>query len=323
MIIFFEITLGVICIGLAVYSGRKLHSNIQQCLIYKEHLKRAQSELNATIEENTSLLKENTKLTQKKEELTEHINTLSVSASRTAEDFYQGYMNLTEERIEKAMDQISSNLMDAENEAHQVYLDLLAQLAKESANKRKELQTVTQTLEQFKNKVSICIEKHKEDEKEKDKEKFYKLQLPEDDISEIQRLRAVAKLLRNPEPLYKVIWRIYYKKPYDALINRVIGNNKRVCGIYKITNLENEMCYIGQSVNIAERWGQHIKRGIGAEPVTRNKLYPAMFATGVENFSYEILEECSPSELDKTEKFWIDFYQSTNYGYNVTKGANI
>jgi len=28
------------------------------------------------------------------------------------------------------------------------------------------------------------------------------------------------------------------------------------------------MCYIGQAVDIAERWKQHIKRGIGADPPT-------------------------------------------------------
>ena len=57
--------------------------------------------------------------------------------------------------------------------------------------------------------------------------------------------------------------------------------------------------------------------------MTRNKLYPAMFASGVENFSYEILEECSLQDLDKTEKFWIDYFQSNKYGYNATRGVNI
>jgi hypothetical protein len=44
---------------------------------------------------------------------------------------------------------------------------------------------------------------------------------------------------------------------------------------------------------LIERWRQHIKRGIGAETPTRNKLYPAMLAIGVENFTFEVIEECS------------------------------
>lgn len=47
-------------------------------------------------------------------------------------------------------------------------------------------------------------------------------------------------------------------------------------GIYKITNIENKMCYVGQAANIADRWKTHIKRGIGAEAPINNKLYPAM-----------------------------------------------
>jgi len=29
------------------------------------------------------------------------------------------------------------------------------------------------------------------------------------------------------------------------------------CGIYKITNLTNQKCYIGQSVRIEKRWKDH------------------------------------------------------------------
>jgi hypothetical protein len=37
------------------------------------------------------------------------------------------------------------------------------------------------------------------------------------------------------------------------MIGRVLGNRK-IMGIYKITNLNNGMCYIGQSVDVADRW---------------------------------------------------------------------
>ena len=104
------------------------------------------------------------------------------------------------------------------------------------------------------------------------------------------------------------------------MIGRIVGN-KTVCGIYKISNLNNNMAYIGQSNNIGLRWKQHIKRGLGAEPQTRNKLYPAMFEEGVENFTFEIIQECEPKDLNKYEQHWIDFYDTQFYGYNVTKGG--
>ena len=83
------------------------------------------------------------------------------------------------------------------------------------------------------------------------------------------------------------------------------------------TNIENNMCYIGQSVNVADRFKQHIKRGLGAETPTRNKLYPAMLSIGVENFTFEIIEECDRSLLDSREDYWQDFYHAKDYGYSI------
>jgi len=50
--------------------------------------------------------------------------------------------------------------------------------------------------------------------------------------------------LRDPEALNKVIWKVYYEKPYTDLIGRVIGTGVKT-GIYKITNTINQMCYVG------------------------------------------------------------------------------
>nr|DAZ72707.1 MAG TPA: intron associated endonuclease [Caudoviricetes sp.] len=46
-----------------------------------------------------------------------------------------------------------------------------------------------------------------------------------------------------------------------------------------------------------------------------------MAADGVENFSFEVLEECDRSELNNRETYWIDFYNTTIFGYNMTKGG--
>lgn len=77
------------------------------------------------------------------------------------------------------------------------------------------------------------------------------------------------------------------------------------------------MCYVGQAVDIAERWKQHIKRGIGADPPTQNKLYPAMLAIGVENFMFEIIEECPGNLLNEKEDYWQNFYNAKEWGYSI------
>ena len=174
-------------------------------------------------------------------------------------------------------------------------------------------------LNELKKKVDSIIESNKRIELEKEQKDFYRLQLSDLDIEEIKKIRSIEPYLRKKEPLNKVIWKVYYEKPYTDLIGRVIGNKKKT-GIYKITNLKNGMCYIGQSVDIAERWKQHIKRGIGADPVTQNKLYPAMLEQGIENFTFELLEECPVTQLTEREKFYIDFYKAQEFGYSIKKG---
>ena len=186
---------------------------------------------------------------------------------------------------------------------------------------QQELLQITKKLKQAKEKQSAIINLLKREEEKQDNINFYTLQLSNEDLREINKLREVVPYLRNVEPLNKVIWKSYYEKPFTDLVGRLIGS-KVVCGIYKITNLENQKVYIGQSVNIKERLRTHIKRGLGAETPTRNKLYTVMNKVGVENFSYEIIEECPREQLNEKECYWIDYFESQNFGYNETKGGS-
>lgn len=92
-------------------------------------------------------------------------------------------------------------------------------------------------------------------------------------------------------------------------------------GIYKIKNKINNKVYIGQSVNIRQRWRNH--RTIGKRKNPQLLLYRAMQKYGIENFDFEIVEECLKEDLDEKEIYWINFYDSTNkeLGYNLTNGG--
>lgn len=72
------------------------------------------------------------------------------------------------------------------------------------------------------------------------------------------------------------------------MCNRVVGSTTS-CGIYKITNLVTEEIYIGQSVNISDRFKSHIKCGLGIDAPSTNKLYNNMQQYGVWNFTFEVL----------------------------------
>jgi group I intron endonuclease len=77
------------------------------------------------------------------------------------------------------------------------------------------------------------------------------------------------------------------------------------------------MSYVGQAVNIAARWKQHIKRGVGADTPTNNKLYPAMKKYGPEAFTFEIVEECPREKLDTQEDYWQEFYKAKEFGFSI------
>ena len=104
-----------------------------------------------------------------------------------------------------------------------------------------------------------------------------------------------------------------------ALCNNVLGTSI-VTGIYKITNQETNQCYIGQAVDVATRWKNHAKCGLGIDTPANNKLYKAIQEYGIWNFSWELLEKCSKEELNEKESFYIDLYDSKSYGYNSSNG---
>ena len=92
-------------------------------------------------------------------------------------------------------------------------------------------------------------------------------------------------------------------------------------GIYKIENKINGKIYIGQSINIKIRWQQHKRE---AKCNRRNApLYNALRKYGVDNFTFEVLEECPQELLNEKEIFWIAHYKSndSDFGYNVLAGG--
>ncbi len=78
------------------------------------------------------------------------------------------------------------------------------------------------------------------------------------------------------------------------------------CGIYKITERETGRCYIGQSINIEERWYRH-QGGRGKFPASA--------------FDYEILLVCNVDCLNFFEKAFIFGYDSHRNGFNMTIGG--
>ena len=254
------------------------------------------------------------------EEKKRFINDLEDEVKTTANSLESTVYDLMSINVEQQSKELVDQYEKLESELKVHYINLADTKWDEFLQRSEELDNrileKENELNELRSKADAAVMANKRAELERQEKDFYRLQLDEIDLEEIQRIRSIEPYLRKKEPLNKVVWKVYYEKPYTDLIGRVVGQGRKT-GIYKITNLENGMCYVGQAVDIAERWKQHIKRGIGADQPTQNKLYPAMLAIGVETFTFEIVEQCDGSKLSEREQYWQDFYHAKDFGYSI------
>ena len=76
------------------------------------------------------------------------------------------------------------------------------------------------------------------------------------------------------------------------------------CGIYKITNLINGKIYIGQSTNIERRWKDEKLHSWNPNSCEYNCHRSRAFRQyGLINFSFEIIEEVQPNQLNGREEY--------------------
>lgn len=97
--------------------------------------------------------------------------------------------------------------------------------------------------------------------------------------------------------------------------------NKKVSGVYKITNKVNNKSYIGSSINIKMRWQKHIY-DLKKDLHPNKHLLESYKKYGEHNFEFSILEIVEDTDqLIDREQYYLDFYKSYENGYNIRKFA--
>ena len=182
----------------------------------------------------------------------------------------------------KEQDELSRNLLfesgklDAQKQQNK---ERLAQLEIEQEEKKKEmldkmraeyatdagkiveeLNQVKRSLTEERAKIKAANTARKLSEKEHADRDYHRVCVPIANLNDIEKLKNLALELKNPDVLYKLIWKEYYQTLTGEMIDRVVGSD-RVLGVYKITYIPDGRCYIGRSVDIAERFRQHIRCG--------------------------------------------------------------
>lgn len=182
-----------------------------------------------------------------------------------------------------------------------------------------ELNLIKLEIEDFKKKQQVINEEIIRRRQVEEQTDFYRIVLDESSIDDIQILLSIRQNLKNRENLDKLIYDTYISKPVVEMTKRVLKGGAP-SGIYKITRLKTGEIYVGKSTDIKKRWTEHAKTAYGVGTIAHSILHTTIKKDGIENFTFELLEEVSKDKLTEREKYWITFYGSKEYGMNMREG---
>lgn len=239
------------------------------------------------------------------------LNGLRLEYNNYQKDF-QEKIELLEAQSNFKKEEIDRDLRDYQKSAEEEKIKIGLQ-------KANELMALEEQIKDFKSKRQSIIDLEQKEAKDKDDILFHSLQLPEQAIEDIDIILQLTNKISNPQILYKIIWNEYYQKPVKDLVNRLGASS--VSGIYKITCNESKKIYIGRSVNIGDRWVQHVKSALEIGTIAKTQLYTEMKKYGIHNFTFEILEKCDKDKLSEREKFYISLYKTNEWGLNENNGG--
>ena len=236
-------------------------------------------------------------------------------------------INAEIEAFKEIQTQKAWNVISAETDAMQKFAEegiksMWDEFAQNTQDLQLELERIKAELEEYKKKQQAVNEAILRQRELDEKQDFYRVKLTDEAKQDIKYLVSIIDNIKNSTLLYKLIWSEYIQKPFNTMLKNVTGGKEIKCVIYKITNINTQEIYIGKTkADVTKRWTEHIKTSLNIGTVARSKIHDALFRHWDE-FTFEILEEVDDeSKLSQREKYYINFYQSNIYGYNMNSGG--
>lgn len=242
------------------------------------------------------------------------------SIQNNIKETFENQKSLSNQAFQSWWELLEKNYHDAEDEYNVLLENLKEAYSEEQLHLIAEADKYRRDLDKIRSTRNAAIEAQRREQEVKEKSSFYCLQISDQDKADILKLNNIKLSLNKPRVLSMLEWSTFIQKPLKALGIKITGSSSPVCGIYKITSLLSGECYVGQSVDIANRFLEHGKCGMDIDRPQGNKLYAAMVRDGIWSFSWEVLEVCPRDQLDEKEKFYINLYNSCKMGYNSTQG---
>lgn len=246
---------------------------------------------------------------------------------KTAEEYGHNMMRLAKENYERSKEDIEESAKDLwEHTLREIALKKEA----EEERVREQLQELYSKYEaevlEYNDRMSLLAPRLKAVEEEmarsraeEQKGYFYRINLTKNEISDISKLSDILLDLTNPQILGKLIYENYVRRPFSEMLKRVL-EGRDVCGIYKITYIRTGESYIGKSTNIKRRWTEHVKSAYGVGTIAKSTLHTRMGKDGIQNYSFEVIEEVPKDKLSSSEKYYIELY-NTKQQLNEREGG--
>jgi group I intron endonuclease len=111
-----------------------------------------------------------------------------------------------------------------------------------------------------------------------------------------------------------------YVKVYENILDMkkdILNENGGKSGIYMLTNKLTKEIYVGQSINLSNRFKNYLNLSY-IKSKNSFRISKALIKYGYSNFSLTILEYCNKSNLQAREQYYFD---KLNPQYNILKMA--
>ena len=279
-------------------------------LVRKHHI-----DLTTEFEEKNKIQNEVNKLKLEKEQLDDILDQRDEAIRRADKDYRDTIERYTKESVERR-NELTRLEIDREEEIERNYKTLLA--AKRELYRREcddlEKEIWTEWEEMYDRHTLNC------QNLEQQEKQFYCIQIPELEREDIHfLLTTVSPQVRNKDIIPKLVWSEYIQKPTQEMMKRV--GIEDTPGIYKITNIKTNKCYIGKSTKVRQRLIDHIKGSVGISTIADQRIHHAMLDEGLWNWTFEKICDCGKDELNEKEKYYISFFKSQEWGYNIASGG--
>ena len=293
--------------------------------IWEKKRKEYESEINEIAITKAELLENYNKLLEQQKNLLKDI--------KEKETFNNSLLKLREEELnrlieEKRKEKEKALNLELDMAQSQKIMALNAEFSEYSSQQQKIINSMLEETKKIQNELedfrtqreainqAIALENSKEEEKLK-----HQISLSLQDKEDIKYLLSIEEKINNKQLLRKLIWSEYLQKPFNEMLKRLFLGNPPKNVIYCIENIHNHKKYIGKtSAEVSKRWAEHIKTSLEIGTIKSQNIHKALYGHWDE-FTFSVIVISEKEKISADEKYYIKFFESDIYGYNMKSGG--